>query len=82
VHFIEYRLFFVCSFKRHIVRYAIATNANLVDSDDVLIHMSKIIPQIWKSDKYKTVAENHITGYAKRLQTIIDNDGDIIAKYK
>ncbi|CAF0907937.1 unnamed protein product [Didymodactylos carnosus] len=60
----------------------IASNTHLVDSDDILIHMSKIIPQIWKSDKYKIIAKNHIAGYAKRLQTIIDNDGDIIATYK
>jgi hypothetical protein len=60
----------------------IASNTNLVDSDDILVHMSKIIPQIWKSDKYKTIAKNHIDGYAKRLQTIIDNNGDIITKYK
>ncbi|CAF0853480.1 unnamed protein product [Rotaria sordida] len=60
----------------------IAKNTHLVDSDDVLIHMSKIVPQIWKSDKYKIIAKNHIAGYAKRLQTIIDNGGDIIGKYK
>ncbi|CAF1663589.1 unnamed protein product, partial [Didymodactylos carnosus] len=59
----------------------IANNTHLVDSDDILIQMSKIIPQIWKSDKYKIIAKNHIAGYAKRLQTIIDNDGDIIATY-
>ena len=29
-----------------------------------------------------SVAKTHIAGYAKRLQTIIDNDGDIITKYK
>ncbi|CAF1179538.1 unnamed protein product [Didymodactylos carnosus] len=60
----------------------IASNTHLVDSDDILNHMSKIIPQIWKSDKYKIIAKNHIAGYAKRLQTIIDNDGGFIAKYK
>ena len=60
----------------------IASNTNLVDSDDVLIYMSKMIPQIRKSDKYKITAKNHIVGYAKRLQTIIGNQDDIITKYK
>ncbi len=44
--------------------------------------MSKIIPQLWKSDKYKNIGKNHFHGYATRLQTIIDNDSDIITKYK
>ncbi|CAF3256134.1 unnamed protein product [Rotaria sp. Silwood2] len=60
----------------------IASNTDLVHSDDVLIHMSEIIPQIWKSNKYKIIAKNHIAGYAKRLQSIIDNNGNIITKYK
>ncbi|CAF4224673.1 unnamed protein product [Rotaria sp. Silwood2] len=59
----------------------IAINTDLVDSDHILIYMSEIIPQIWKSDKYKNIAKSHIAGYPKRWQTIIGNDGDIITKY-
>jgi hypothetical protein len=34
--------------------------------------MSKIIPQIWKSDKYKSVAKDRLVVYAK---TIANNNG-------
>ena len=60
----------------------IAQYTNLVDNDDILMKMHDIIPQIWKSHKYAKLAEKHISGYDQRVQSIIDNKGDILSKYR